>query len=79
MNVLLQNSIVQFADEFTGFDRYLFLAMQKLVLFFYKELQTIILLAEILKHYAFRFARRFLHIVNKELFKIAGDDPTGTL
>ena len=79
MNILLQNGIVQFAHKLTGFDGDLFLSVQKLTLFFYKKLQAIILLAEILKHYTFRLTCRLLHIVDKELFKIASDDPTRTL
>ena len=79
VNILFQNGIVQLAYKLTGFDGDLFLTVQKFALFFHKELQTVILLAEILQHNAFRLTGRLFHIVNKELFKIAGDDPTGTL
>ena len=77
IDVLLQEFIVNFADDFTGLQGNLHFFLEVLVALLYKELKAVVFRFEVFQQNDFRLAVRVFHIIDVEFLEVADYDPAG--
>ncbi len=74
-----EQSVVESAHQFAGLERNLHFFLDMRFLFVYQKFQPVVFFGQVGEQKAFRVVIGLLHIVNVEFFKIADDNPAGTL
>ncbi len=72
-------SVVESAHQFAGLEGNLHFVLDMRFLFVYQKFQPVVFFGQVGEQKAFRVVIGLLHIVNVEFFKIADDNPAGTL
>ena len=78
VDVLLQQGIINQADNFARLHTDFQLAFQMLIALVHKELQAIILLFEVFQKDFLRLTLGLFHVIHPKLAEVASHNPTGT-